>query len=96
MHEGQRRDAIPMQRGFIYAQTGNTGIVYPYAKRVYLCTRGNAEMLSLWKEGLSIYKRVKAHITIQEGMYTPYLQPLLAENRECKQGIYRLSPLVYG
>ncbi len=58
MQEGQRRAAIPIQRGFIYVQRGNAGIVHPYAKRVYLCMRGNAELLSLCKEGLSMYKEV--------------------------------------
>jgi hypothetical protein len=40
------------------AETSQSGGAYLYAKRVYLCTRGNAEMLSLCKEGLSIYKWV--------------------------------------
>jgi hypothetical protein len=63
---GQRRDAIPMQRGFIYPQRGNAERVYPYAKRVYLYTSGQCrESLSLCKEGLSMYKRIKTSIYIQ-------------------------------
>ncbi len=38
------------------AETSQSGGVYPYAKRVYLCTRGNAELVSLCKEGLSMYE----------------------------------------
>ncbi len=41
IHKGvMQREFIPMQRRFIYIQVNHVERVYPYAKKVYLCTRG--------------------------------------------------------